>query len=84
MKEKTPSRQGAINLDVKISPKDEFAAKGFRSDVVGGEIRRVPMEIEPARCNGVLHTDVVLRSHSQHLLKKKKMRRNLRVEEREN
>jgi hypothetical protein len=41
----------------------------------------VPMEIEPARCNGVLHTDVVQRSHSQHLSlsnKKKKTRGNLR------
>lgn len=41
-----------------------------RSHVVGGEIRRVPMEIEPARCNGVLHTDVVLRSFSASLKKK--------------
>ena len=48
-----------------------------RSHVVGGEIRRVPMEIEPARCNGVLHTDVVLRSFSASL-KKNNMRGNLR------
>lgn len=54
------SLRGAINLDVKTTGQEMNLQPSQKRREQRGKIRRVPMEIEPARCNGVLHTDVVL------------------------